>query len=264
ISFREQVITDGLQGHGVRVRYTELGAKYVGTFTPEKPVGTLHDCTAMAYRGKAIGYRIHMGDDKMKLMAFEFATPNLAPITNFLSKPCDSEIGDCTLVDQIDVVDGKAICCAPDETHQKGTTLCCPSGQSYSKLGDTERCCPDGKNLSMSANGALGCCPKGEHFEKNEGDVGYCCPDGQHLERSKDGNHGCCGDGYVLKGFYKGIEKCCKADSTFYQDSGLCCGPGFHQSITADGYTTCCRKGLRAYRTSSGEYGCCRENAVCT
>uniref|UniRef100_A0A1I8AJG0 Cystein rich protein n=1 Tax=Steinernema glaseri TaxID=37863 RepID=A0A1I8AJG0_9BILA len=140
-----------------------------------------------------------------------------------------------------DVVDGKTVCCDPDENHEKGTSICCPTGESYSKLEDTERCCPNGTTLSKSANGDFGCCPKGGHFEKNE-----------------DGEAVCCGDGYVLKGFYKGGKKaCCTANSTLYEDDGVCCSPGLIPSKAANEYTGCCKQGYNLYYASDDIYRCC-------
>uniref|UniRef100_A0A1I7ZNJ3 DUF5857 domain-containing protein n=1 Tax=Steinernema glaseri TaxID=37863 RepID=A0A1I7ZNJ3_9BILA len=134
-----------------------------------------------------------------------------------------------------DVVNGKAICCALNENHKKGTTLCCPSGHIHSNLSSIER------TLSKSSNGALGCCPQGEHFEKREGGVDHCCPDGEHLELVKDGEAVCCWDGSVLKGFYKGKKMCCKDDTTFHEDDGWCCPPGYLPSKAADGFAGCCK-----------------------
>uniref|UniRef100_A0A1I8AG06 EB domain-containing protein n=1 Tax=Steinernema glaseri TaxID=37863 RepID=A0A1I8AG06_9BILA len=270
----------------------------------EKPVGTLHDCTAMAYRGKAVGYRIHEGDDKMKcallkeFVRFEaledsgvrdyILTTNLDDdscpatrnVTNFLSKPCDPEIGDCSLLEQIAdycrfVGSDIANCVSPKRTLKdvlcpfgqkrvdvkKGKRLCCPEGEKLAEERDGKAlCCPEKKELkdvvdgkaiccAPSENHQKGttlCCPSGQTYSKLE-DTESCCPDGETLFKSSVGNFGCCPK-----------EGCCGTKAL--KDHGICCWDERIAQRAPDGYSGCCDRDHTLYRDSSGEYRCCPLN----
>uniref|UniRef100_A0A1I7Y4F0 EGF-like domain-containing protein n=1 Tax=Steinernema glaseri TaxID=37863 RepID=A0A1I7Y4F0_9BILA len=235
---------------GVKIRYSLLDANYVGNFGPAYPIGRVDECTAMSFNDKRMGYRIRVEGQKMTcslLDSFRRFEPSkgLNVLDYILTTNVDDQM------------------CVRDAIR---------NGIHPEKVILLETCIAVTELLSKPCDPEAGDCALlqkiVEHCRFVGSNIANCvsvndldlldleCPLGRHLERSKDGKHACCMDGYVLKGFYKGKEICCPADSTFYQDTGLCCGPGFQQSIAADGYAGCCKKGLKLYRTSNGVYRC--------
>uniref|UniRef100_A0A1I7Y9U6 EGF-like domain-containing protein n=1 Tax=Steinernema glaseri TaxID=37863 RepID=A0A1I7Y9U6_9BILA len=297
------VLITSCPAHGVRVRYTELGAKYVGTFKPEKPVGTLHDCTAMAYRGKAIGYRIHMEDDKMKcallkeFVRFEaledsevrdyILTTNLDDnscpatrnVTNFLSKPCDPEIGDCASLEQIAdyclfVGSDIANCVCRDLalTHiviilltpaPKLTLrdLECPVGQERVDLKKEKRlCCPVGEKLAEERDGKAFCCPQKKELKDVVGGKAVCCAPG---ENHKKGTTLCCPPGESYSKL-ENTEICCPNGRTLSKSSkGTfgCCPTGEHFEKNEGGVDHCCEAGLVLKGFNKAQPVCCESAA---
>uniref|UniRef100_A0A1I7ZBA0 EB domain-containing protein n=1 Tax=Steinernema glaseri TaxID=37863 RepID=A0A1I7ZBA0_9BILA len=287
--------------YGVRVRYTELDAKYVGMFKPEKLVGTLHDCTAMAYRGKAVGYRIHIEDDKMKcallkeFVRFEaledsevrdyILTTNLDDnscpatrnVTHLLSKPCDPKTGDCGLLGQIAdycrfVGFDIASCVCKDLPLTLIVLVVIIPASKQLELRDIE--CPNGQKTVVVGKGKRLCCPlaeerDGKDFccapEKELRDVvdgeAVCCAPG---ENHKKGTTLCCAKGTHYSKLYN-IELCCDVGSELSQSTvgGIgCCPTGEHLEKKIGGVDICCPDGEHLEQSKDRIYACCSDGYV--
>uniref|UniRef100_A0A1I7ZBU7 EB domain-containing protein n=1 Tax=Steinernema glaseri TaxID=37863 RepID=A0A1I7ZBU7_9BILA len=189
--------------HGVRVRYTELDAQFLGLFWPENPIGLLPECTLMAHNANKVGFRVHKRGDKMtcsllsNFIGFEASedsevrdyilTTNLDDdscsatrnVTHLLSKPCDPEIGDCALLEHIadycrlvgpEIADCVLVSCPAGEERvdvKKGKRLCCPVGEKLAEERDGKAiCCPPEKELKDVVDGKPVCCAPEENYSQ--------------------------------------------------------------------------------------------------